>query len=153
EEPQEPGGADGPAEQIVIGRALMNACRFRHTGIASRLLKHSVALDPDLGRRIDSWQGRQAFVVFLIQHPASRATEVSETTPMQAFVIRQLTSALDGNDLPAFRRWLQDQPWVLQPSFVQVQIAMIGRACWSKNSGAFITALLEYDPAVLRTDP
>ena len=65
--------ADKPDERIVIGRALMNACRFRHADIASFLLERSVALDPDLGRRIDRWQDRQAFVEFLIQHPASSA--------------------------------------------------------------------------------
>src|SRR3989442_463870 len=116
EESGERDDAEGPSdEQIVIGRALMNACRFRHTGVASRLLERSVALDPDLGRRIDHWQGRQAFVEFLIQHPGSHwsggPTEGRERTPWEAFVIRQLTSALDGNDLPAFRRWLQDEPW------------------------------------------
>ena len=144
---------EGLDERIVIGRALMNACRFKHAAIASRLLERSVVLDPDLGDRIDRSQGRQAFVEFLMQHPASWATEGPETTPWHAFVIRQLTSTLDGNDLPAFRRWLQDEPWVLQPTFVHVQIAMIERACWSKNRESFITALLEYDPALLRTDP
>jgi hypothetical protein len=104
DESRERDDADGPDARIVIGRALMNACRFRHAGVASRLVERSVALDPDLGRRIDRWQARQAFVEFLIQHPASWATEGPETTPWQAFVIRQLTSALDGNDLPAFRR-------------------------------------------------
>jgi len=142
---------EGPDERIVIGRALMNACRFRHVGIASLLLERSVALDPDLGRRIDRWQGRQEFVEFLIQHQASWATEVPETTPWEAFVIRQLTSALDGNDLPAFRRWLQDEPWLLQPSFVNVQIILIQRASWQDRE-PFITALLEYDPALIRTE-
>ena len=153
---EEPGQRDDTErldERIVIGRALMNACRFKHAAIASRLLERSVVLDPDLGDRIDRSQGRQAFVEFLMQHPASWATEGPETTPWHAFVIRQLTSTLDGNDLPAFRRWLQDEPWVLQPTFVHVQIAMIERACWSKNRESFITALLEYDPALLRTDP
>ena len=153
---EEPGQRDDTErldERIVIGRALMNACRFKHAAIASRLLERSIALDPDLGDRIDRSPGRQAFVEFLIQHPASWATEGPDTTPWQAFVIRQLTSALHGNDLPAFRRWLQDEPWVLQPTFVHVQIAMIERACWSKHRESFITGLLEYGPALLRTDP
>jgi ankyrin repeat protein len=144
---------EGVNERVVIGRALMNACRFKHTNVALWLVERSVALDPDLSRRIDGWQSRQAFVEFLIQHPASWATEGPETTPWQAFVIRQLTSALDGNDLPAFRRWLQDEPWVLQPSFVHVQIVMIERACWQKNREPFITALLDCDPALLRIEP
>jgi hypothetical protein len=144
-------------ERIVIGRALMNACRFRHTRIALRLLERSVALDSDQGRRIDRWQDRKAFVEFLIQYPGSHwsggPTEGPETTLWEAFVIRQLTSALGGNDLPAFRRWLQDEPWVFQSSFVHVQIAMIERASWGENGEPFITALLEGDPALLRTVP
>ena len=150
---QEPNDTEGVNERVVIGRALMNACRFKHTNVALWLAERSVALDPDLGRRINGWQSRQAFVEFLIQHPASWATEGPETTPWQAFVIRQLTSALDGNDLPVFRRWLQDEPWVLQPSFAHVQIVMIQRACWQKNREPFITALLDCDPALLRIEP
>jgi Ankyrin repeats (3 copies) len=153
DESQERNDTEGVNERVVIGRALMNACRFKHTNIALWLVERSVVLDPDLGRRIDGWQSRQAFVEFLIQHPASWATEGPETTPWQAFVIRQLTSALDGNDLPAFRRWLQDEPWVLQQSFVHVQIVMIQRACWQKNREPFITALLDCDPALLRIKP
>jgi hypothetical protein len=147
----------GPEERVVIGRALMNACRFKHVGLASRLLERSVALDPELGRRIDRWQGRQAFVEFLIAHPGSHwsggPTEGPEKTPWETFVIRQLTGALDGNDLPAFRRWLEDEPWVLQAPFAHVQTAMIERACWGDDRDPFITALLERDPALLRTEP
>lgn len=137
----------------MIGRALMNACRFRHAGVASRLLERSVALDPDLGRRIDRGPGRPAFVEFLIQHPASHGTEGPQTTPWQAFVVRQVTSALDGNDLLAFRRWLQDEPWLLQPSFVHVQIGLIQRASYGKSREPFIAALLECDPALLQMEP
>jgi hypothetical protein len=153
DESQEGNDTEGVNERVVIGRALMNACRFKHTNVALWLVERSVTLDPDLGRRIDGWQSRQAFIEFLIQHPASWATEGPETTPWQAFVIRQLTSALDGNDLPAFRRWLQDELWVLQPSFVHVQIVMIERACWLKNREPFIMALLDCDPALLRIEP
>ena len=84
--------------------------------------------------RIDRRQGRQAFVEFRIQHPASSA-EGGEMTPQEALVFRQLTSALDANDLPVFRRWLQDEPCVLQPWFVNLQ--MIERACWEKNREPF----------------
>ena len=145
---------EAPDERSVVGSALMNACRFKHTGVATRLLERSVALDPDLGRRIDRWEDRQAFVEFLIEHPASvwsgGPTEGPTTTPWEAFVIRQLTSALGRNDLAAFRRWLQDESWLLQPAFVHVQVAMIERASWD-NREPFITALLESDPALLKT--
>jgi hypothetical protein len=153
DESQARNDTEGVDERVVIGRALMNACRFKHTNVALWLVERSVGLDPDLGRRIDGLQGRRAFVEFLIRHPAIWATEGPETTPWQAFVIRQLTSALDGDDLSAFRGWLQDEPWALQPSFVQVQIALIERACWQKNREPFITALLDCDPALLRIKP
>ena len=152
----ERGETDDPDEQIAISRALMNACRFRHAAVASRLVERSVALDPELGRHIDRWQGRQAFVEFLTEHQASvwsgGSTERPGTMPWQAFVVRQLTNALDGNDLPAFRRWLRDEPWLLQSSFVHVQIAMIERASW-QDKEPFISALLESDPALVRTEP
>ena len=154
DESRERDDAEGPDDRIVVGRALMNACRFKHTSVARRLLERSVALDPDLGRRIDRWQDRQAFVEFLIQQPASvwsgGLTERPATTPWEAFVIRQLTSALGRNDLSAFRRWLQDEPWVVQPAFVHVRVAMIERASWDDRE-PFITALLESDPALLET--
>ena len=158
DEPPDRGDTEGRDERMVIGRALMNACRFSHTGIALRLLERSITRDPELGRRIDRWQGRQAFVEFLIQHPGSHwsggPTEGHERTPWETFVIRQLTSALDTNDLPAFRRWLEDEPWVLQLSSVHVQIALIERASYgNKEREPFITTLLEHDPALLGIQP
>jgi hypothetical protein len=140
-------------DQQVIARALVNACRFTHRSIASRLLERAIAFDPELGRRIDRWRDRSSFIEFLIQHPGSYwsggPTERRETTLWEAFVIRQITSALDENDLPGFRRWLEDEPWVLHASFVQLQVGWIQRACWSTNRAPFITALLERDPALL----
>ena len=153
EERQDRRETEGLDERTLIGRALRNACRFKHVRLALRLLDRAVALDPDLSRRIDRWQGRQAFVDFLIHHSASWATEGPETTPWQAFVIRHVTKALDDNDLPTFRSWLEDEPWVLQPSFVHLQIKWIDRASYGKQKEPFIRALLEHHPALLNTQP
>lgn len=139
-------------QQIVIGRAMLSACRFRHTGVALRLLERAIALDPDLGRRIDRWQSRPVFVEFLIQHPGALWQE-PETTPWRTFVILQLASARDRADLTAFRRWLDDEPWVLQPSFTHVQAALIMPACYEKDREAFIVTLLDSDPALLHAEP
>lgn len=152
EEQRERDNDEGRDERIVIGRALMSACRFRHTGVALRLLERAVALDPDLGRRVDRWQGRQAFVDFLIQHPGGLWQE-PENTPWETFVILQLADARNRNDLPAFRRWLEDEPWVLQPSFIHVQAGLIMPACYMKDREAFIVTLLEHDPALLHAEP
>jgi ankyrin repeat protein len=148
-------GDDARADEAasVITRALIDACRFKHAGIASFLLERLVALDPELGRRVDRWQGRQAFVEFLIQRPASASEWGLEMTPWESFVFRQLTSALAAGDLPAFHHWLQEEPSLLQPAFVTLQEATIARCCWQKHRETFITALLEHDPALLRVDP
>jgi ankyrin repeat protein len=153
DEPRQRDDAEGPDERIVIGHALMSACRFRHAGVALRLLERSVVLDPDLGRRIDRWQSRQGFVEFLIQHPDSLWQMGPEMTPWEVFVVLQLRSARDTGDLPAFRRWLNDEPWVLEPAFVNAQIGLIEGACFRKNREPFITALLESDPALLHIEP
>lgn len=151
--------SDSPDAQdkTVIARALRNACRFKHSVIALQLLDRAIGLDPDLGRRIDRWDSRQAFVDFLAQHPGSHwsggPTEARDDTLWQAFVIRQLTNALDHDDLPAFRRWLEHEPWVLEPSFVHVQVGLIERGCWQKTGEPFISELLGSGPALLRVEP
>jgi Ankyrin repeats (3 copies) len=142
---------ESPDERNLIGRALMCACRFKHTAVALRLLERAIEIDPDLGRRIDHWHGRQAFVDFLIQHPD--LWQEPERTPWEAFVILQLASARNRNDLPAFRRWLDDEPWVLQPAFIHVQAGMIMPACYMKDRETFIVTLLERDPALLHAEP
>ncbi len=139
-------------EQIVIGRALMTACRFGHVEIALRLLERSIAPDPALGRRIDRWQSRLAFVEFLAQQPGILWQE-PETTPWETFVILHLARARDHNDPAAFRRWLDDEPWVLEPAFVHAQARLMLSACYQKDREAFIVALLERDPALLHADP
>ena len=153
EEPRERHDAEESSnEQIVIGRALMTACRFKHRDVALRLLERSIGLDPELGRRIDRWQSRKAFVEFLAGQPGLLWQEPA-TPPWETFVIFQLASARDRNDLPAFRRWLDDEPWVLQRAFIHVQTGLMLPACYQKDREAFIVALLERDPALLHTDP
>ena len=139
-------------EQTIIGHALLVACRFQHTDIALQLLDRAIALDPDLGHHIGTWGSRSAFVEFLSQQPGLLWQE-PERTPWQTFVIAQLASARDHDDLPAFRRWLDDEPWVLSHDFVRVQTDLMLPACYEKNREAFIVALLERDPALLQTHP
>jgi hypothetical protein len=143
----------GVDPQRVIVRALLSACRFRHTEVALLLLEHAIALDPELGRRIDRRASRQTFVEFLIEHPGALWHLLPEETLWQTFVVLQLHDARNRNDLPAFRRWLDDEPWVLQPAFVDVQIDLMLPACYQQDREAFIATLLERDPALLLTVP
>jgi len=143
--------AEGVDERIVIGRALLSACRFKHKSVAIRLLERAIDLNPDLGVRIDRWQGREAFVDFLIQHPGALWHAKPEATLWEAFVLEQLGFALAHDDLPAFQRSLDDEPWVLQPRFVDAQNRLLVPASYL-NREAFIVALLERDPALLQAE-
>jgi hypothetical protein len=153
EHAREQGGDEhGANEQTVIERAFEVACRFGRREVAQELVERAIALDPQLGRRIERWRGRAAFVEYLIAQP-SLLWQQSELTLWQTFVILQLAGARDRNDLSAFQRWLDDEPWVLQPAFVQVQAQLLLPACYEKDRAAFIMALLERDPALLHADP
>jgi len=145
------GAEESSNEQSVIDHALMTACRWKHTDIALRLLDRSIALDPELGRRIDRWDSRKAFVEFLSQQPGLLWHE--QTTPWETFVVAQLASARDRNDLAVFRRWLDEEPWVLDRPFVQVQTELMLPACYEKDREAFIVELLDRDAALLHTVP
>ena len=142
---------DSSIEPIDIGHGLMIACRWKHPDVALQLLERAIALDAELARRIDRWQGRTAFVEFLTQQPGLLWHEFG--TPWETFVILQLASARDRNDLSAFRRWLDEEPWVLERSFIHVQTDLMLPACYQKDREAFIVALLERDPALLHADP
>jgi hypothetical protein len=133
----------------AISHALMVACRFKHISLAVRLLDRTIALDPELGRRIDRWRDRSAFVEFLSAQPGLLWHEAG--TPWQTLVIFQLSSARDRGDLAAFQRWLDEESWVLGPAFIDLQAELMLPACYSKDRDSFIVALLQRDPAILHT--
>ena len=131
---------------VSVPGAFMSACRFKHTAVALLLLDRCIALDADLGRQIERWQGRAAFVAYLCEH---YPTGAGSTPPWRTFVMRQLVEAMDEDRLPAFAGWLQDQPWLLAEDCSGFQVELLERAA-EKNRGAFIEALLDLGPAVLK---
>ncbi|MBL0940395.1 MAG: ankyrin repeat domain-containing protein [Gemmatimonadaceae bacterium] len=135
-----------------IDHAFMIACRFRHEDIARQLLELAAARSPELGRRIDHWRSRAAFVEFLMNEPGILWQE-PETTPWETFVVLQLGHARDGNDLSAFNLWLDNEPWLLERQHIETQARLILPACYQKDREAFIVAMLDRDAALLRADP
>jgi hypothetical protein len=141
----EPRGGDRDA----VNFAFMSACRFKREAVAATLLDRAIALDPALGVEIDRWGGRAAFVADMIAHCPSlyRTTE-----PWVAFVMRQLLDAMDEDDLPAFTGWLASQAWLLDDAHLTLQADLLGQLAGA-NRETFIRALLELNPAVLRSSP
>jgi len=147
----------------AINEAFTIACAFEHDAVASRLLDQAIALDPELGIRVDGSVGRRAFIQYFIDNRPGHTTEVG---PWKAFVMEQVSRAISSwsghvtsvtspsgeSDLTAFVSLLQREPWLLGDAFVEFQAEIIGRATLN-DRGEFITALFELDPAILRRQP
>jgi ankyrin repeat protein len=133
-----------------VNQAFMCACRFQHATAAGLLLDRSIALDAELGRQIDGGPGRSAFVQYIMAESETLAfTNADPAGPWQAFVMRQVVRAVNDGDLASFVGGLRGEPWMLADACVKFQVGLIERAVL-RDREAFITALLDLDPAVLR---
>jgi ankyrin repeat protein len=135
-----PGNADGLA---TVNEAFMCACRFKHKEVASVLLGRCIALDADLGRRIDAWQGRSAFIDYLGEHAQRFGL------PWQTLVVNEVRQTIVDDDLPAFSRWQEGEPYLLGESSVGLQVELLELATVN-NRERFIVHLLDRAPAMLQ---
>jgi hypothetical protein len=146
----------GAADDLAtLNEAFINASGFKHEAIASFLLERCIARDLDLGRRIDDWRDRAAFIASFGGYTpefGSHGTDMGPVTLWQTFVMRQLVQAIEEDDLQAFRHWLRTEPSVLGRSHVGLQVDLLERATWM-NRGPFVAHLLGLDPAVLGYHP
>jgi len=131
----------------TVNDAFVCACRFAHEAVASLLLERSIALDPELGQRVDGSVGRLAFVKYLIDTRVAHATAV--VRPWQAFVMERVSRAAHDGDVTTFVSTLQREPWLLGEAYVAFQIGLIGAATLNDRAD-IISALLDLDPALLR---
>jgi hypothetical protein len=135
----------------AINEAFTCACRFQHAIAAALLLDHAITLEPELGQRIDVGPGRSAFIQFMVTESETLAfTNADPAGPWQAFVMRQVVCALHAGDLPSFIGGLQREAWMLSEACVKFQVGLIERAVL-RDRQAFITALLDLNPAMLRS--
>ena len=136
----------------AVNDAFMVACRFEHEAISSLLLERSIALDPELGRRVDETGQRVDFIKYLIAERSLEFVDATPAGPWQAFVMQRVMRALQGGDVTAFVRGLQREPWLLGETWVGFQAGLIERATL-RDREACIVALLDLDPALLRRQP
>ena len=136
----------------AVNEAFMYACSFEHEAVASLLLDRSIALDAELGTHVDGSLGRLAFVKYFIEKRPPGVPHATAVGPWEAFVMEQVMRTLHEDDLTAFVRGLQREPWLLGEGCVGFQAGLIGTATL-KNRGEFITAILDLDPALLRRQP
>jgi hypothetical protein len=66
--------------------------------------------------------------------------------------MRRVVRALHDDDLATFVRYLTSEPWMLDDACVGFQVGVVERAIL-RDRGAFIAALLNLDPALVRRRP
>ena len=140
----------------AVNEAFVRACVFDHEAVASLLLEHSIALDPELGENVDARVGRLAFIRSLIETRPETVREFGgQATTIglwKAFVMEQASRAASDGDVAAFVSTFQRERWLLGETYVEFQAGLIGAATLS-DRGEIITALLDLEPALLRRQP
>ncbi|MGV3708426.1 MAG: hypothetical protein ACO1Q7_06255 [Gemmatimonas sp.] len=139
---------DSEWEDHEVDRAFLVACRLAHAGVAAFLLEHMTALDASLRNSVARYGTTGAFVEFLSGKPGLLWRD-DRMTAWQLFVLMQLESARDGNDLATFNSWLDHESWFLGSQFVDAQSELLIPACYQKNRAAFIQAIFDRDAALL----
>jgi hypothetical protein len=137
---------------MAVNDAFMIACRFEHEAVAALLLERAIALDPELGARVDASAGRRAFIRYLMAERALEFVRATPAGPWQACVMEQVLRAVEEGDLTPFIRTLQQESWLLGGDHVGLQVGIIERATL-RGRGEFIDALLDLNPALLRQQP
>jgi hypothetical protein len=126
-----------------VNDAFMCACGFQHKEVASVLLDRCIALDANLGRRIDAWQGRSAFIDALGKHAQRFGS------PWQTLVVNEVRQTIVDDDLPASGRWLDGEQYLLGETSVALQVDLLELATYN-NRERFIVHLLDRAPAMLQ---
>lgn len=135
----------------VINEAFMYACHLQHETAAALLLERAIALDTELGRRIDGGPGRSVLIQYFIANKPD-VHNLDPFMPWQAFVEQQVMRAMDDGDLASFVDRLRREAWMLSDRCVKFQVRLIeGTAATLKDRAAFLKALLDLDPAVLHS--
>ncbi|HEV2378808.1 MAG TPA: ankyrin repeat domain-containing protein [Terriglobia bacterium] len=132
-----------------VNQAFMCACHLQHPTASALLLDRSITLDAELGRQIDGGPGRSAFVQYIMAD-SLEFTNADPAGPWQAFVMRQVVRAVNEGDLTSFMGGLRREAWIMGDPCVKFQVGLIERAVL-RDREAFINALLDLNPAVLRS--
>jgi hypothetical protein len=152
-------GNDASVDSVLplTSEAFVRACLFHHEAVALLLLDRAITLDPELGEEVDGRVGRLAFVKSFIDTQPENVREIAgQATTVglwKVFVMKRVTEAVHARDLTAFVSELQREPWLLGDEFVEFQGGVIGTAALNEGLEQFVSALLDFDPAILRRQP
>ncbi|HEY1307943.1 MAG TPA: ankyrin repeat domain-containing protein [Vicinamibacterales bacterium] len=137
----------------AVNEAFVCASHFEREDVASMLLEHSIALDPEIGQHVDELTDRPAFIKCFAK--TGRA-DVATLGLWKPFVMEQIWRALHDRDLTGFVGGLRRHSWLLGDDWVDFQHRLIGATTLANrwpDGKKLLTALFELDPAILRRKP
>ena len=137
----------------TLNDAFICACRFEQDAVALLLLERAIAVDPEIGRRIEETTDRRSFVKFFIERQTLDFDHSKAGGLWRAFVIGHVVRSLHDTDLASFVNLLQRERWLLGDDYVWFQNDLIGKATLNIDRVAFVSALFDLDPAILRLQP
>jgi hypothetical protein len=141
---------DTSADDLAaVNEAFMYACHLQHATAAALLLDRSIALDAEMGRRIDGGAGRSELIQFFIANKPD-VHNADPFEPWQALVKQQVDHAMRDGDLTSFVDELRREPWLLSDACVKFQVRLIEVAVLNGRA-ALLNAFFDLDPAVLHT--
>ena len=146
-------GAGSPDERSAVTEGFMFACGYRHEPLAMFLLERCIALDPELGRKVDAWCGRAAFVDYVMTNEVS--AEGCDSNPFdlwRAIAMSRVARAVRENQGSELVRLLRESPWLLGESCVRFQARLFELAVLNDHA-ELVNQLVELDPALLHRHP
>jgi hypothetical protein len=145
--------AENAYDLTTLNDAFICACRFEQGAVASLLLERAIAVDPEIGRRIDETTDRLSFVKFFTEKQSLDFDHSKAGGLWRAFVIGRAVRSLHDKDLASFANMLQRERWLLGADYVWFQNDLIGKATLNSDRVAFVSALFDLDPAILHLQP
>lgn len=93
----------GAEDRLVVNEAFLMACHLGKATAAAVLLDRAIAIDGDLGRRIDGGPGRSGFIQHFMENRAG-ADGPDGDEPWQMFAKQQIVGAMQRGDLQALSK-------------------------------------------------
>jgi hypothetical protein len=140
-------------DATALTDAFICACRFEQEAVASLLLERAIAIEPELGRRIDATTDGRSFVRFFVERHSLDFDHSKAGGLWQAFVIGRLVRSFHDRNVVEFENLLQREPWLLGDEYIWLQNDLIGKTTLSTDRVPFLSALVDRHPAILRRQP
>ncbi|MDE3000004.1 MAG: ankyrin repeat domain-containing protein [Gemmatimonadota bacterium] len=147
---------DPADDQLIVADAFLYACRLGHREIAHFLMGRCLQLDDDLRSRVEAWQGKTAFIDFLLEkrpEGGRNAHSYREVDGEPGLIWRRavelrLLAALDDGDADSIRDLLAAEPFLLGPRYLETQEMLLSVAACSEGKLPVIEAVITSGAAI-----